>query len=258
MIQIYHEAPLQIFDKVQEVTDGDYALVHLLHRCSDYDLKFVNLSRQPRTRPLILDNSAFELGKAFSPDLLAGWIEILQPDIYVVPDTMGEAEQTVDAFRDWCNKYPKLPGKKMGVLQGASHGEAVRCFNALVKAGADIIGIPYLLGAKFDEKKATLTDLMWRRQQLMKLLLVQGKPHPIHILGVALPQDGYQLKKMPWIVSVDTSNPVIHGMFGIGYKSEGLSTKISTLLADVIHNPIDEYRQGIIFENIASFKRIWL
>ena len=36
MIKIAHEAPLSIFNKVQEVTDYDYALVHLFEHNHNY------------------------------------------------------------------------------------------------------------------------------------------------------------------------------------------------------------------------------
>ena len=35
-MKIAHEAPLSIFDKVQAVTDYDYALVHLFEESEEY------------------------------------------------------------------------------------------------------------------------------------------------------------------------------------------------------------------------------
>ena len=35
-MKIAHEAPLSIFDQVQELTDYDYALVHLFEENEDY------------------------------------------------------------------------------------------------------------------------------------------------------------------------------------------------------------------------------
>ena len=40
MIKRFHEAPLDIFDKVQKVTEGYYALVHLFKDNPDYFEKF--------------------------------------------------------------------------------------------------------------------------------------------------------------------------------------------------------------------------
>jgi hypothetical protein len=41
MKKIAHEAPISIFSRIQEVTDYDYALVHLFEEREDYWEKFV-------------------------------------------------------------------------------------------------------------------------------------------------------------------------------------------------------------------------
>lgn len=259
MIQIYHEAPLSIFEKVQATTDGDYALVHLLEQDEDYAAKFTSQLRYNPLRPTILDNSAYELGKAFDPDLFALWINKLRPEIYVVPDTIGDMTATTDAFSDWCKHCKNFPGKKMGVLQGNTPDEAVRCFKDLSNLGADIIGIPFLIGKSFAKgAKMTNPELLNQRVQLIRRIRGECKIKPIHLLGVALPQEGFHHKANPWIMSIDTSNPVVHGMFGIRYTDQGLDHKVSTLLADLIHKPVSPHHEEVIFFNIGQFRRIWI
>lgn len=266
-IQIYHEAPLSIFDKVQAVTDGDYALVHLLDENEEYAERFVSIARyrnipnlSGKPRPLILDNSAYELGESFDPEKFAEWVEILRPDYYVVPDVPGEAEATLIAFEEWGKKYKGLPGKRMGVLQGKTATEAVNCFRYLQQFGADIIGIPFLIGRGFGATDDI--NLMSARVLLYSQIYEQCTEHPIHLLGVSLPQEGKYASKMPWIVSVDTSNPIVAGMQGLVYglneiDHDGLDHKPSELMADLIEEHITPGQDEIIFENIASFRRLF-
>lgn len=61
MVKTFHEAPKSIFNRVQSITSGDYALVHLFEE----DKEYFNLFKQAveQDREVILDNSIFELGK---------------------------------------------------------------------------------------------------------------------------------------------------------------------------------------------------
>ncbi len=260
MIQIFHEAPLQIFDKVKEVTDGEYALVHLLDNDLSY-AKAMATSRANSSRPFILDNSAYELGKAFSAGAFAEWIGLINPSTYVVPDVIGDSHNTVEAFSQWKTRYRDLDGKKMGVVQGNTFAEVTTCFKALQMLGADIIGIPFLIGRgvyQAQNIEPTPFDLMNYRIRLLKHLVANCEKHPIHLLGVALPQEGIYVRGCSWIESIDTSNPVIHGLAGIAYDTEkGLSTKRSELLADLIHTEVTPEQEKLIFENIAAFKRFF-
>ena len=62
--------------------------------------------------------------------------------------------------------------------------------------------------------------MMKGRQQMISRLIAENvidtnKPH--HLLGCGLPQEFKFYKEMHWIDSVDTSNPVMHGMHDIRY-----------------------------------------
>jgi hypothetical protein len=258
-IKIFHEAPLGLFDKVQGVTDGDYALVHLLEGDLHYAAKFQQIAKEG-DRDVILDNSAYELGAAFNAHIFANWVSNLEPDTYVVPDIIGNATHTLDAFSDWVRKYD-LPGKKMGVLQGKSMHEATNCFKALKALGADIIGIPFLIGRSWfkdvEAESPTPMDLLRRRVELVHQIWDYCDRCPIHLLGVALPQEGLFYREVNWIESVDTSNPVVHGMFGIPYTPAGLNEKRSELLADLIHTVVPPEQEAMIFGNIQGFKNLW-
>ena len=93
MIKIAHEAPIDIFEEVQRVTDYDYALVHLLEQNGRYRDTFERAVK--KGREVILDNSIFELEEAFEADRFALWVERLKPTWYIVPDALENAEKTM-------------------------------------------------------------------------------------------------------------------------------------------------------------------
>ena len=86
MIKIAHEAPKAIFGKMQELTDYDYALVHLFEEDPEYLQQFKEAKENGRE--IILDNSIFELEEAFDAEKFAGWVLELKPDWYIVPDAL--------------------------------------------------------------------------------------------------------------------------------------------------------------------------
>ena len=55
-----------------------------------------------------------------------------------------------------------------------------------------------------------------------------NKSDRVHLLGCNIPQEFSWYKDMPFIQTIDTSNPVIHGLSGIKYNDWGLEEKIST------------------------------
>jgi len=87
-MKTFHEAPISIFNEVQQLTDGDYALVHLFEENDEYYNLFVDALKKGRT--VILDNSIFELGSAFDTEKYIEWINKLKPTYYIIPDVLEE------------------------------------------------------------------------------------------------------------------------------------------------------------------------
>jgi hypothetical protein len=75
----------------------------------------------------------------------------------------------------------------------------------------------------------------------------------VHLLGCALPQEFGYYADFPFIESVDTSNPIIHGLQGVRYNSLGLLTKSSTKI-DKIEEEITTERLYDINYNLIRFK----
>ena len=259
MIKTYHEAPKSIFKQVQRMTDGDYALVNLFD-----DEEYVH-QFDPKHRDTILDNGVFELGKAFDSDVFAAWVEKFQPTWYIVPDVLEDGEATIERFMEFIGKYRGLPGKIIGVAQGKDYNDYVKCYKA-IEPYCDKIGMSfdcswYREGIKSDNPWIQLAG--GRVRNLIKMddegVINRSKPH--HLLGVALPQEMeyYQLFQrsgtFEWIDSVDTSNPVVHGLKGIAYSSNGLYDKESQKLYTMINAEVSPTQMHTIEHNIRQFRR---
>lgn len=261
MIKIAHEAPKSIFEDVQRFTDYDYALVHLFEEDEEYLEQFKKAIR--KGREVILDNSIFELEEAFDAIKFDKWVNEIKPSWYIVPDALEDAYKTIDQMEDWNNKGLGYNGSgKIGVVQGKTYDEIVDCYNYMNKeADVDMIAI------SFDYSYYTVSvphpnkyvSWMLGRVKLLGDLLKDGvinKEKKHHLLGCGLPQEFqfYKHSDWDWIYSLDTSNPVVHGIKGISYKDQGLWSKESQKLFELINSDIDEIQLGTIKNNIQKFR----
>lgn len=259
MKKIAHEAPLSIFNNVQEVTDYDYALVHLFEESGGYWDKFErarNIGRE-----IILDNSIFELGEAFEADKFYPWVEKLMPTWYIIPDALEDAEKTVHSVKTWQH----IAGSKaIGVVQGKTYEEVKWCYQE-IEPLVDKVAISF--DYSFFMDKDLNGDLptkyhyyMYGRDALIHRLLAEGvinedKPH--HLLGCGLPQEFDSYTDLPWIESIDTSNPVVAGLKGIRYNGKnGLEDKPSQKLYTMLNERVDIDTLQLILYNIECFRAI--
>ena len=79
------------------------------------------------------------------------------------------------------------------------------------------------------------------RVQTLTRLLKDGvinteKPH--HLLGCALPIEFmFYRQGFDWLESLDTSNPIVHALLGVGYEPGGLDPKKSLKLIELLNTP---------------------
>ena len=260
-IRIAHEAPKAIFDEVQRYTDYDYALVHLFEEDEEYLKQFKQAAL--KGREVILDNSIFELEEAFDADKFAYWINELRPTWYIIPDVLEDAGGTMAKMANWNGKYRKTAfGKTIGVVQGKSYEEIVDCYEYMDNvAEVDMIAISFDYSYYTHSVPHANKYVSWMlgRVKLLGDLLRDGvinqaKPH--HLLGCGLPQEFsfYKHSNYDWIYSLDTSNPVVHGIKGISYKDQGLWSKESQKLFELINSDINMEQLGTIKSNIQKFR----
>lgn len=256
-MKIAHEAPLSLVGAVGEVTDYDYFLVHLFEESTEY----LNWAKQSVAsgRESILDNSIFELETAFDADKFAKWVQEIKPTYYIVPDALENKDLTIEQYVSFITKYPDLPGDAIGVVQGKNYTEVVECYQFMAKS-CDKVAISFdysFFEEWFPNEKTKYHKWMKGRQRLIKQMLQEGvidinMPH--HLLGCGLPQEFIEYKGLSWIDSIDTSNPVVHGIKNIRYSKEGLESKESVKLFTLINNTVDEEQKANILYNIDVFK----
>ena len=263
-IRIAHEAPLCIFDQVTDLTDYQYCLVHLMDESSEYRDKFVNLCK--KKYEVILDNSIFELGTAFKGEDYFKWVKELKPSWYIIPDVLEDCEGTIQQAEEWIATYgKKVPkrSKSIGVVQGKTLEEIIRCYKSLEWAGVDMIAISfdYSLYEKMFPHPNQKLSWMMGRVQLLGILLDMGIINPDiphHLLGAGLPQEGLYYRDYNWIYSTDTSNPIVHGIKGKKYiENQGLWSKESQKLHEMIHYPEEEIDMDLVEYNISEFRNYW-
>ena len=260
-MRVAHEAPLCIFDAVQQLTDYDYALVHLFEENLDYYNKFKEAVE--KGRHVILDNSVFELEEAFDSDRFLYWINKLQPAEYIIPDVLEDSYSTIQRLGEWKTLYEAqitCNSKSIGVVQGHDFDDLVWCYQHVAPL-VDKVAISFDYSFMCPEKNYTPPTrcevFMRGRQRLIKDLLKQGvidesKPH--HLLGCFLPQEFIAYKEYDWVDTIDTSNPVVHGINGISYEPFGLRDKVKTKLIDYMDEELTAEQIHTIMNNIRKFK----
>lgn len=262
MIRTAHEAPKSIFNEVEKYTSISYALVHLFEE----DPEYLELFKKAVTkgREVILDNSIFELEQAFDADRFAYWVNELRPTWYIVPDALEDCKKTMSKMAEWNLRYSdKVYGKKIGVVQGKTYQQIAGCYEYMDKiANVDMIAISfdYSYYTKSVPHPNKYVSWMLGRVKLLGDLVRDGiinenKLH--HLLGVSLPQEGLYYSQYPWIYSIDTSNPCVHGIKGIQYSEVGLWSKESQKLVELINLPEEEIDLNKILYNVHKFNYFW-
>jgi len=267
-IAIAHEAPIQILQDVANRTSYCYALVHLFEHHPRYYNHFKLMLAQ--NREVLLDNSIFELKKAFDADKFAKAIDDLKPTMYIVPDVLESDSETIDSYCKWQDNFNNIPGLKIGAVQGKTYQELADCYKFMCD-NADIVALSfdlswyqqvgtYITRWQIDTRKLQLQCT--GRQHLITRLIDDGiwredKPH--HLLGASLAQEFsfYRRNNINGIKSIDTSNPIMAGLQYCRYfNGIGLFDKPQGLLADNIDCAVNQDQLEIIIDNIHIFDNI--
>jgi|ERR1035437_3222178 hypothetical protein len=258
-MKVSHEVPLSMLKESLAFNDYDYALVHLFEECPEY-FQFYKDSIN-NGRHVLLDNSLFELGTAFNEDEFAKWITKLKPTEYIIPDSMNDSIGTINNLHSWISKYNNLPGKKIGVVQGATFEDMVVCYRELDKFVDKIaisFGYSYFNLTPHPNKHVKM--MLGRINLLGKLLenkvINVNKPH--HLLGNSLPIEGKFYNQYNWIESVDSSSPIVHAIKKIKYEPNfGLYSKEPQKLNELINFPLEEIDLDLLNHNVREFKKYW-
>jgi hypothetical protein len=248
-MKVSHEAPIPYMKQVRGMIDYDYCLPHLLDESEEYKQYFQESKEMGRY--IIMDNSLHELGEPYDKERLAHWLYHFKQD----------KTATLVSAKEWINKkYPKNT-TPVAVVQGKNKSEARECYNILKYQGYNKIAFSYGADWYYNEGKKTTSSVenitvtkAHGRYNFIKNLYSDGtikKTDRIHLLGCNIPQEFKWYKGMPFIKTIDTSNPIIHGLAGIKYEPWGLSAKLSTKV-DKFEGEAEHWETAV--HNIQTFK----
>ena len=246
-----------MLDKSFEINDYEYCLPHLLDQNETYKKHFEDAKESGSY--IIMDNSLHELGKAYDTDRLLHWINHLEPNEFIVPDVWQDKTATLVNAKRWMSV--KLPESttKVAVVQAQSYHEAFECYNILKMQGYQKIAFSYgadWYAEEFPHPNPLVGKMMGRIMTISKMYKkgLIGESDRVHLLGCALPQEFGYYADFPFIESIDTSNPIIHGLQGIKYNSLGLLNKESIKI-DQIDKEINTDILYDINHNLIQFKQ---
>ena len=258
MFKVSHELPINMLNKSFEINDYEYCLPHLLDQNETYRRHFEDAKESGSY--IIMDNSLHELGEAYNSERLLHWVNHLEPNEFIVPDVWQDKTGTLVNAKSW--KSIELPENttKVAVVQAKNYGEAYECYHIL-QAHHGYKKIAFSYGAdwyaeEFPHPNPLVGKMMGRIMTISKMYKsgLIGKTDRVHLLGCALPQEFGYYADFPFIESIDTSNPIIHGLQGVKYNSLGLLNKESIKI-DQIDKKIDTDVLYDVNHNLIQFKQ---
>jgi len=257
-MKISHELPLSLMKFAYKWNDYDYCLPHLIDKYTEYK-EFFKYSGEHQ-RFIIMDNGLFE-GVTHTTEDLISKIELIRPNVFIVPDAWNDSNTTLVNAKSWMINYKAgLPEgvNLMAVCQGKDIGELITTYQTLVDLGYTYIAFNHSSIAYQNEYKGMdhLKASMYGRMEFIRRLVQSGairKLYYHHLLGCSLPQEFMSYKDWTFIKSVDTSNPILVGAEGIRYADNGLTFKPKEKLEYYFEMNLDSKIEDIIF-NVNKFK----
>ena len=257
-MKISHELPLALMSYAYEWNDYDYCLPHLIDQYDQYRL-FFQKSRLDK-RFIIMDNGLFE-GVTHTTEDLIEKINLVRPNIFIVPDEWNDSNATLRNAKSWMINYKQgLPEgvELMAVCQGKDLLELMTTYQTLLDLGYTHIAFNHSsiayqsLGHEDHLKNSMYGRMEFIRRLVEKDIIRKTVYH--HLLGCSLPQEFMAYKDWKFIKSVDTSNPILVGAEGERYSDNGITWKPKNKLEHYFEMDLSERLDDIKF-NVDKFKQ---
>ena len=208
-----------------------------------------------------MDNSLHELGEAYDTSRLLHWVSELEPNEFIVPDVWENANYSVRNAKLWASIEVPDNTTKVAVVQGKSYSDFVNSYQSYKWFGYRKISFSY--GASWFEEcfkhpNPYVAKMMGRLKTITNLYkdkLISDMDR-VHLLGCNLPQEYLYYKDFKFIESIDTSNPVIHGLKGIRYSEGGLLHKDKEKIDEDFTRKITSKQIEDILYNTKMFRKI--
>ena len=226
-MKISHEVPLELLEWSKTTNDYEYILPYFYKRYPEYKEFYLQCKTEGRFS--ILDNGLFE-GETYTTDDLLELIKSLNPDIFVVPDEWNDWSKTYEHAQEWIKLKDQLPTDTnlMVVLQGESFEEIRRLYKFNYNLGYRYFALNHSSSAYnklFPHKNYLVSKMMGRIQTVHQMAEVFHNDVYVHLLGASLPQEFMYYEGYNFIKSVDTSNPILHGVKKEYYNKFGMISK---------------------------------
>ena len=258
-MKISHEVPISLLEDSKKFNNYDYILPHLLDKFEGY--KDYMLKAKEEGRYLVMDNSLHELGYPYDTDRLLHWINVLEPNEFIVPDLWENSIGTLQLAEKWSTISLPSNVTKVAVVQSKNIKDTIDVYNSFKIMGYKKIAFSY--GAEYYTKimphyHTPTARALGRLKVIIDLCnkeIIKLEDR-IHLLGCSLPQEFLWYQAIPQIESIDTSNPIMAGIMGERYKDYGLLFKPKVKIDDVIDKTFDEVTLENIKFNVNKFRTI--
>ena len=257
-MKISHELPLGLMHNSYKWNDYDYCLPHLVDKYDQYRIFFQKARLDKRF--VIMDNGLFEGVFHTVQDLLEK-INLIRPNIFIVPDAWNDSVTTVRSAKHWMiNFKADLPKgvELMAVCQGKDMTELITTYQTLVDLGYTHIAFNHSSIAYQQEYIGmdSLKAAMYGRMEFIRRLVQSGtirETYYHHLLGCSLPQEFMSYGDWKFIKSVDTSNPILVGAEGGKYTNSGMTWKPKEKLEHYFEMNLEDKMENITF-NVNKFR----
>lgn len=259
---ISHELPLSLMIHSYEWNNYEYLLPHLLDKYEQYKIFFQKAKKDGRF--IIMDNGLFE-GVSHTREDLLEKIDLIKPDIFIVPDEWNDSAATLRNAKEWIQNYKQLIPETtnlMAVCQGKTLGELITTYQTLLDLGYKHIAFNHssIAYQTMFPNYPSLTSQMYGRMEFIRQLVMTNtidKSVWHHLLGASDYREYMCYKEWTFIKSGDTSAPIINGSLGIRLDNSIVTpyTKPTKKLEDIIELDFEGRMEDIIF-NVNKFKEL--
>lgn len=194
----------------------------------------------------ILDNGEAE-GMRMQPRQLMDMAVQLGANEVIVPDHLGDCDKTIALAKNFAvhaNRYSGI--NFMGVLQGRSYAEYLKCFTEMRK-------LPYITVFGIPRNIVKTVGNKWARVALAEMLANEYdySYRAYHALG-ATPwkREAAVLGEIPIMRSIDTSLPVVMGIEGLDIRTDDYIVRQD----DFFVRDLDHLQREMILDNIAAYR----
>ena len=239
------ECPTQILYEIQPLADYDFILTHLVFEDKTYRDYYKSSKRWK-----ILDNSCNELLKPVPISALAEAAELVEPDLIVAPDYLGDSKRTLESIKESIRVFGIE--KVLPVVQGSSYKEALNCFEEIASLGCECIAVPYDMGCERTDHPDQMA--LGRMQLVTSIISRVPISYYIHLLGMTTLEELTSYAS-GWIKSVDTGVPIMMGLDGRRLGRDRLRDKSQPTLSRMVSKD-NYYDLGGCFYNIAYLRKV--